>query len=621
MVGNGSLHSRLRLLGVLGDKHVPAVYLRGSADQRLALLQGLMDSDGYADPRRRDVEFCNTNKNLVDAVVELARSLGQKPVAKESRALLYGRDCGPKWRVSWRPTVPVFRLSRKRVHEASPRTQEFRHQHRMIVRAERIDPVAMRCLTVDSPHHMYLAGEGMIPTHNTRTGSGTLADWILSDPVPGEWGICAPTYRDAWTVCVAGEAGILQALGTSEAEVKNHTSAVVEYAHRSYGEIGLYNGHIIRVDSADDGALRVQGHNLRGLWADELGLWQRWQVAWEESIAFAVRHGKARIVATTTPKISRPAAKLIRKLIRDEASDTVVTRLRTVDNIANLAPAFVQAVVARASGTRLERQELEGELLDDVENSLWTRDLLESIQADGIPGALEGMPSLSDVFVGVDPSDGTEEGDEQAYTVSGIAGDLHLYVAESWGGRLGPVPFLKRAVLAAQRWNGTLVLEKNHGGAYLTATLVQVMKDLGVTVPYRVVHASQAKRTRAEPVAALYERGVVRHVNGPHVDLEDQMVTFVGGPGERSPDRLDSLVWSITPHLNRDFDFSGRPRPPGVRKYAAAADLESAGRDPRARRMTPHMREQAERREDSWSLDSFAPQDDRPRRPNVRAWR
>jgi predicted phage terminase large subunit-like protein len=454
----------------------------------------------------------------------------------------------------------------------------------------------------------------------TRAGSGTLANWILSDPVPGEWGICAPTYRDAWTVCVAGEAGILAALGTSEAEIKNHTSRVVEYAHRSYGEIGLRSGHVIRVDSADDGALRVQGHNLRGLWADELGLWQRWQVAWEESIAFAVRHGNARIVATATPKISRPASKLIRRLIRDEDHSTVVTRLRTVDNIANLAPAFIDAVVARATGTRLERQELEGELLDDVENSLWSRDLLESIQVDEIPGE-----TLSQVCVGVDPSDGAEESDECAYTVAGIAQDRRLYVPESWGGRIGAVPFLKKAVQAAVRWDGRIILEKNHGGAYLTATLEQVMKDLGTRVPYEVVHASQAKRTRAEPIAALYERGIVRHANGPHVDLEDQLCVFSGAAGERSPDRMDSLVWSLSPFLDHDFDLSGRPRAPGVRRWAVAADLENLTRDPtrkRPERMTPRELDDQQERDRSWGLDSFAPQDDdrRPGRSNVHAW-
>lgn len=462
----------------------------------------------------------------------------------------------------------------------------------------------------------------------TRSGAQGLAELIQDDPEPGEWGIVAPTYRDAWTTCVEGESGILVALGTSIAEIKDHRSAIVDYAYRTYGEIGLHSGHVIRVDSANDGALRVQGKNLKGAWCDEIGLWAKWETAWDESIAFAVRRGVSKIIATGTPKVSRPAAKLIRRLIRDEA-DCIVRRLRTADNLANLSEAFFKSVVARASGTRLEQQELEGILLDDVENALWQREQLNAIQVDEIPGAGNGLTGLNMVRVGVDPSDGSEQSDESAYTVAGIGGDRRLYVAESWGGRIGPVPFLQRAVTAAVRWNGRLVLEKNHGGAYLVATLRQVMKDMKVTVPYEVVHASDAKRTRAEPVAGLYERGVVRHVNGPHVDLEDQMVTFTGSRGERSPDRLDSLVWSLTGFLNYGFNLTGIPAPPIVHQYAAAQQLrqltmspEEAGRRRLAgKRAAPGY----DAGRGSWDPDSFGPQDPedagRRTRPRVHAYR
>lgn len=154
-------------LDVLKNKHVPAVYLRASAEQRLSLLQGLMDSDGHASSDKKRVEFCNTNKLLIDAVLELARSLGEKPVVKHGRAMLKGVDCGDKWRVTWRAKAPCFRLPRKLSRIQGACAQESRHLHRMIVKAELIAPVPMRCLTVDSPNHMYLAGEGMIPTHNS----------------------------------------------------------------------------------------------------------------------------------------------------------------------------------------------------------------------------------------------------------------------------------------------------------------------------------------------------------------------------------------------------------------------------------------------------------------------
>lgn len=598
------------------------------------------------------VEFCSTRKPLVDAVVELARSLGQKPVCKESRAVLYGRDCGPRWRVTWRPTVPVFRLARKLERMRMPMGQAFRHQHRMIVAADPIEPTAMRCLTVDSRHHMYLAGEGMIPTHNTRSGAQGLAEIIQSDTEPdGQFGVIAPTYRDAWTVMVEGESGILRALGTTAGEVKHGTSRMVEYAHRSYGEIGLRSGHIIYVDSADDGAIRVQGKNLRAAWCGEIGLWQRWATAFDESVKYAVRKGRSIIICDGTPKVSRPARALIRRFLCGEEPDTIVRRLRTIDNAANLSEAFYKSVIGAAKGTRLERQELEGELLDDVENALWSRELLERIQVPAV--GMDGGPArLWQAKVGVDPSDGTEDSDEQAYTVigKGAPDDPHLYVAENWGGQEAPTPFARRCILVAVRYEAELVVEKNHGGEWLRATFAQVMKELvregkipeGRCPRVRLVHASQAKRTRAEPVSAMYERDVVRHckmASRDHrgnldvrsmVELEDQMVTFTGAAGERSPDRLDSLTWGATPFLNVSF---GPPGQPGVRRWAGSEELEAVTRteDTQMRRRLAGahggmLGQPATPADAPWDLDGFSPQDDEQARPggrrgNVRAWR
>ena len=204
MASNGSLQSALRPLGLLSNKHVPAIYLRTSAAQRLALLQGLMDTDGCWD--RGTVEFCATNQRLAHAVVELARSLGQKPVLSESRSKLYGKDCGPRWRVMWTPTVNVFRLLRKARQFRADGPQMLRNHHRMIESAELIDPVPMRCLTVDSPHSMYLAGEGMIPTHNTKAGANWTLEMALSK-AGIHVGVCAPTYEAVAVDLLRGRIG------------------------------------------------------------------------------------------------------------------------------------------------------------------------------------------------------------------------------------------------------------------------------------------------------------------------------------------------------------------------------------------------------------------------------
>ena len=161
------LRVRLRDMGVLENKHVPAAYLRASAEQRLALLQGLMDTDGHA-ARDNTVEFCNTEKRLADAVFELAASLGQQPKLYQGRATLYGKDCGPKFRVCWQPTTNVFRLARKSERLRLGRYKQSQIKARRYI--EDVRPrasVPVKCITVDSPDHSYLCGKAMIPTHNT----------------------------------------------------------------------------------------------------------------------------------------------------------------------------------------------------------------------------------------------------------------------------------------------------------------------------------------------------------------------------------------------------------------------------------------------------------------------
>lgn len=155
----------LRAIGVLGNKHIPHEYLWASESQRLALLQGLMDTDGCCD-KYGCMEFTNTNKALADGVAFLARSMGIKATVKESRATLYGKDCGPKYRVTFTTNIPMFRLERKLARQ--PKTCRRTLRYRYIVSAERLpESIPMRCISIDNPSHLYLAGENLVATHNT----------------------------------------------------------------------------------------------------------------------------------------------------------------------------------------------------------------------------------------------------------------------------------------------------------------------------------------------------------------------------------------------------------------------------------------------------------------------
>jgi predicted phage terminase large subunit-like protein len=460
----------------------------------------------------------------------------------------------------------------------------------------------------------------------THTGANTMVEWILDDRdsmtyESGSWGIVGPTFQAAWTVCVEGESGLLAAFGTNMSEVRTGKSQYVSHAWRSHGEIRLRNGDTIYVDSANDGADRVQGKNLKGVWCDELGMWAKWEQAWDESIKYACRKAGSKIIATTTPKVSRPAAKLIRRLLQDPL--VPVAKLRTIDNSDNLSESFIESVVGRAKGTRLEKQELEGELLDDISGALWSWPLLDSTSVHILP---EGV-KLTTTYVGVDPSDGKESGDEQAYTVVGIGSDKHLYVVESWGDRISPNAFLRKAVDAAVRWDATLVVEKNHGQGYLDLSLQQVQKDMGTSQSVRLVSAGKGKKTRAEPVAALYERKFVHHVKGTRrtddgdyveteqfSELEDQMCSFTGAADEKSPDRLDSLVWAIFPFLNYTFGNTSK-HTTRVRKWAGNVPEPRPLEKPLTSRRSHSTRPEPER-EGPWE----SPEIVQPDRPHTRHW-
>lgn len=164
-----SLNARLRSMGLLHSKHIPAIYLRASIDQRLALLQGLMDTDGYINPRTGTCEFTTVTRALIDGMRELLISLGIKCAVHEHPATLYGREVSRCWRMQFHPPpdLPVFRLARKLQHQRVRHARRRLSADRRIVDVRRVPSVPVRCIAVDSPSHLYLAGESMVPTHNT----------------------------------------------------------------------------------------------------------------------------------------------------------------------------------------------------------------------------------------------------------------------------------------------------------------------------------------------------------------------------------------------------------------------------------------------------------------------
>ncbi len=248
-------------------------------------------------------------------------------------------------------------------------------------------------------------------------------------------------------------------------------------------------------------------------------------------------------IVTTTP---RPIP-LLKKLLADPR--VVLSRSRTADNAANLAPAFLEEVVGRYAGSRLGRQELDGELIADREDALWKRDAIEARRVDV-------APDLARIVVAVDPpASAGARADACGIVVAGLDGTGIGYVlADRTVQGAQPSGWAERAVAAYRRFGAdALVAEVNQGGEMVRTVLRQV--DPGI--PVTAVHATRGKYVRAEPVALLYEQGRVRHV-GTFPELEDEMcdVSPSGLSSGRSPDRLDALVWALT-HLM----LAPRPEP------------------------------------------------------------
>ena len=250
--------------------------------------------------------------------------------------------------------------------------------------------------------------------------------------------------------------------------------------------------------------------------------------AWDQLI-FGLRIGNdPRLVATTTP---RPTP-LIRSLV--ERNDTAVTTGSTYENTANLAPAFVKEVLARYEGTRLGRQELHAEILDDVEGALWSRQMIEDCR-------VTTFPDLVRIVVGVDPAiSNNADSAETGIVAVGCDSQGIGYVLDDKSLQGSPVEWANAAIALYHRSSADrIVVEANQGGDMVRHTLQTVESH----IPIKSVHATRGKRTRAEPVSALYEQGKVKHV-GAFPQLEDQMCSWT--VNSQSPDRLDALVWAVT---------------------------------------------------------------------------
>lgn len=361
---------------------------------------------------------------------------------------------------------------------------------------------------------LYLAGRG---AGKTRTAAEWLAYQASSNPRT-RWAIAAPTYGDVRDTCAEGESGIVRVL--------QEYGTLKDY-NRSIGEIFLTNGSRIKLFSGEEPD-RFRGPQFHGGWFDELAAF-KYPDAWDQ-YQFGLRLGEfPQTIVTTTP---RPT-KLIKDLITRDG--VRVQRGSTFDNAKNLAASALAELKLRYENTRLGRQELYGEILDNVEGALWTREMIENARVDI-------APPLVRVVVAIDPAvTSAATSDETGIVAAGIGNNGDYYILDDKSLRASPDAWARQAVMLYHEYKADkIIAETNNGGDMV----IMLLKQVDASVPTKKVTATRGKQLRAEPISSLYEQGRVHHV-GYFADLEVQMCEWTPLSNE-SPDRLDALVWALT---------------------------------------------------------------------------
>jgi len=403
--------------------------------------------------------------------------------------------------------------------------EELKHEWRFWARPEQLEPEG------DWNVWFINAGRGF---GKTRAG----VEWIREKVKRGHKRIAAvaATNSDIERVMVKGESGFLSVCWKGDKTIRGAELGFPDYSPTKR-VLTWKNGAQVQFFSAEEPE-RLRGPQFEFAWGDELAAWNKDMDTWD-MLQFCLRLGKhPRIMVTTTPK----PTKLVRKILKDPK--TIITTGSTFDNADNLASTYLTAVKTQYEGTRLGKQELYAEVLEEAEGALWTTDMLDNCQV-----SREDVPDLQRIVVAIDPAiTSNAESDMTGIVVAGVDVNGIVYVLGDYTEKLSPQGWASKTTSLYHKWEADrIVAEKNQGGDMVRRTL-EVEDE---TVPIKLVHASRGKMARAEPVSALYERGLVKHVRNPEdganlEELETQMRTWEPLGSIGSPDRLDALVWACT---------------------------------------------------------------------------
>jgi phage terminase large subunit-like protein len=404
----------------------------------------------------------------------------------------------------------------------------LRHAWRFWARPEQLAPGTPGAAIdrTDWTFWLLLAGRGF-----GKTRAGAEFSIEKARTLPGSHGaLVAATADDARkTMLSAGLAGSDGASGVLAVSPPDF-APIFEPSKRT---ITWPNGSAATLYSAEEPD-RLRGPSHHWGWADETAAWQGQAEAWDQFL-FGLRLGThPQACITTTPRPIR----IVRELLADPRC--VVTRGTTFDNADNLAPSFLSKIASKYDGTRVGRQELYAEMLDDVPGALWTRAILDKSR-------VQQAPELRRIVVAVDPSAGhKEDNDEQGIVVAGLGVDAHGYTLADRTCRMSPDGWGRRVVQAYLDFQAdVIVFEANFGGEMCEHVILTAAQAMGVRVNVKMVRASRGKAVRAEPIAALFEQARAHHV-GAFDQLEDEQCSFTPLGYDRSPNRVDAEVWAYT---------------------------------------------------------------------------
>jgi len=427
------------------------------------------------------------------------------------------------------------------------KVEELKHTWSFWARDEQLEPEG------DWNTWFVNAGRGF---GKTRAG----VEWVREQVKRGAKRIAAvaATNSDIERVMVKGESGFLNVCWKGDKTYKGGKMGYPEWSPTKR-TLSWENGAQVQFFSAEEPE-RLRGPQFELAWCDELAAWNKDQDTWA-MLQFCMRLGKhPRIMVTTTPK----PTKLVREILKNPTTHT--TTGSTFDNAANLAGTYLKAVKEQYEGTRLGRQELYAEVLEEAEGALWTTDMLDKASIKH-----EDLPHLNRIVVSIDPAvTANAESDMTGIVVAGIDVNGVAYVLGDYTERLSPQGWASKAISLYHQYSADrIVAERNQGGEMVRRTL-EVEDE---TVPIKLVHASRGKYARAEPVSALYERSLVKHVVNPPDgaslnELETQMRTWEPLGSIGSPDRLDACVWALT-----DLSLNGYAKPQLTLAYTSAKGL------------------------------------------------